>query len=534
MSFTPNRRSALKLTAAASAASALTAAATTNAHANGQKRIAIIGSGYGGAVAARALTEKGYTVDMIEMGADWEKMAAKSNGYKFDQMTSPTERSMWFEDRTDMPLSSIAGMDFVNRAIGRAAGVLGVERFANMKVYVGKGVGGGSLANGGMAVTPTQSYFHQVLPQLDAAEMYATYFPRANANLGVNVPPSDIVGTSKWYQFSRLSASQAAKAGFKHQLVPNVYDWNYMRQENFARVPRSALGGQVIFGNDYGKKSLPKTILATAFATGKVNLTTMTEVTSITQQADGTFSLDLKTIDFKGNLVSNTKKVYDRVIMAAGSVGTNRLLLQAKNFGTIKNLPATLGTNWGPNGNIMVARNMNAATGGYQSGIPAMGVSNWDDSTNSVFAELAPFPAGIDMRIGLYLAITNNPNKGKFTWNNSTGSMELDWDSTKAAPGVAAAKAFMDKINAANPGTSYNTGLFKDGKTFADYFTYHPLGGAVIGETTDLNGEVKGVPGLFIMDGSLIPGKIGVNPFVTITAIAERNMDRLLAAGRFS
>lgn len=534
MSFAPNRRSALKLTAAASAASALTAATATSAHANGQKRIAIIGSGYGGAVAARALTEKGYTVDMIEMGADWEKMAAKSNGYKFDQMTSPTERSMWFEDRTDMPLSSIAGMDFVNRSIGRAAGVLGVERFANMKVYVGKGVGGGSLANGGMAVTPIRSYFQQVLPQLDAAEMYATYFPRANSNLGVNVPPSDIVGTSKWYQFSRLSASQAAKAGFKHQLVPNVYDWNYMRQENFARVPKSALGGQVIFGNDYGKKSLPKTILATAFATGKVNLTTMTEVTSITQQADGTFSLDLKTIDFKGNLVSNTKKVYDRVIMAAGSVGTNRLLLQAKNFGTIKNLPATLGTNWGPNGNIMVARNMNAATGGYQSGIPAMGVSNWDNSTNSVFAELAPFPAGIDMRIGLYLAITNNPNKGKFTWNNSTGSMELDWDSAKAAPGVAAARAFMDKMNAANSGTSYNKGLFKDGKTFADYFTYHPLGGAVIGETTDLNGEVKGVPGLFVMDGSLIPGKIGVNPFVTITAIAERNMDRLLAAGRFA
>lgn len=101
-------------------------------------------------------------------------------------------------------------------------------------------------------------------------------------------------------------------------------------------------------------------------------------------------------------------------------------------------------------------------------------------------------------------------------------------------PGVAAAKAFMDKMNAANPGTSYNTGLFQGGKTFADYFTYHPLGGAVIGETTDLNGEVKGVPGLFVMDGSLIPGKIGVNPFVTITAIAERNMDRLLAAGRFA
>ncbi|MDY6050847.1 MAG: hypothetical protein SPI83_00320 [Rothia sp. (in: high G+C Gram-positive bacteria)] len=213
---------------------------------------------------------------------------------------------MWFEDRTDMPLSSVFGLDYVNRPINRAAGVLGIERFANMKVYVGKGVGGGSLANGGMAVTPNPSFFQQVLPQLDAAEMYATYFPRANTNLGVTTPPSDVVGTSKWYQFSRVSASQAAKAGFKHQFVPNVYDWNYMRQENFSRVPRSALGRQVIFGNDHGKKSLPKTILATAFATGKVNLIPMTEVTALTQQADGTFSLDLKTIDFTGNLVSAT------------------------------------------------------------------------------------------------------------------------------------------------------------------------------------------------------------------------------------
>lgn len=529
-----SRRTALKATAAVGGAALLASQTVSTAHANGQKRIAIIGSGYGGAVAARALTDKGYTVDMIEMGANWGDMAPQSDGYVFDQMTDPTSRSMWFENRTDLPLSNIAGFDFVNRPITPGAGVLGVERFANMKVYVGKGVGGGSLANGGMAVTPERSYFEQVMPMVDAEEMYSTYFPRANANLGVTAPPSDVVGTSKWYQFSRLGAAQAKKAGFQHKFVPNVYDWDYMRRENFDRVAKSALGGQVIFGNDHGKKSLPKTILAKAFASGKVNLTTMTEVTSISQRSNGSFNLILRTIDFSGKVLGVSSRTYDRVIMAAGSVGTNRLLLRAQGTGTIKNLPSTLGSSWGPNGNIMVARNVNAATGSYQSGIPAMGITNWDNSTNSVFAELAPFPAGLDLRIGLYLAITNNPNFGKFTWNPTTRNIDLDWDSTKAAPGVAAAKAFMDKMNAANPGTSYNTGLFLGGKTFADYFTYHPLGGAVLGETTDLNGEVKGVPGLFVMDSSLIPGKVGVNPFVTITAIAERNMDRLIAAGRFN
>ncbi|MBM7051231.1 hypothetical protein JR346_02875 [Rothia sp. ZJ932] len=221
--------------------------------------------------------------------------------------------------------------------------------------------------------------------------------------------------------------------------------------------------------------------------------------------------------------------------MAAGSVGTSRLLMKAKAQGTIRNLPNSTGKSWGPNGNIMAARNISQATGTYQSGIPSMGLTNWDDSQNSVFAELAPLPIPVlEMRTSLYLAITNNPNLGSFTWNAAKNSLGLNWTESMSAPSVLAAKNFLDKINAANPGSSYRNDLFDNRKIFADYFSYHPLGGMVLGEATDLNGEVKGVPGLFVMDGSLIPGKIGVNPFVTITALAERNMDRLVSASRFN
>jgi cholesterol oxidase len=65
-----------------------------------------------------------------------------------------------------------------------------------------------------------------------------------------------------------------------------------------------------------------------------------------------------------------------------------------------------------------------------------------------------------------------------------------------------------------------------------DTFTAHPLGGAVLGDVTDAYGRVKGHPGLYVMDGALVPGSTGAaNPSLTITALAERNIAAVIAAG---
>ena len=83
-------------------------------------------------------------------------------------------------------------------------------------------------------------------------------------------------------------------------------------------------------------------------------------------------------------------------------------------------------------------------------------------------------------------------------------------------------------MNAANR-TKYRTGLFADNKYYADDFTYHPLGGCLLGKATDDYGRVKGYNNLYVVDGSLIPGSVGVNPYVTITALAERNIEHVIA-----
>ena len=60
--------------------------------------------------------------------------------------------------------------------------------------------------------------------------------------------------------------------------------------------------------------------------------------------------------------------------------------------------------------------------------------------------------------------------------------------------------------------------------------TWHSLGGACMGTVCDLEGRVKGQKGLYVLDGALIPGStLCCNPSMTIAAVAERAMDRIVA-----
>ncbi|MBT2231466.1 GMC oxidoreductase [Nonomuraea sp. NEAU-A123] len=512
---------ALALTAHPTAAQAAAGPIGNGAHV----AALVIGTGYGGSVAALRLAQAGVDVHMIEMGMAWDTPG--SDGKIFCSTLAPDNRSYWLRTRTKAPLNYFLGFP-IDRDISRYTGVLDAEEFSGITVYQGRGVGGGSLVNGGMAVTPKRENFAAVLPSVNADEMYNTYYPRANAGLGVGTIRSAWFDSTDWYQFARVGRKHAQRSGFPFVFVPDVYDWNYMEQEAAGTATKSALAGEILYGNNYGKKSLQKTYIAQAKATGRVTISPLHKVTSVAPAAGGGYTVVIQQLNTTGDTTATKTVTADRVFFAAGSVGTSKLLVKLKATGALPNLNAEVGKGWGDNGNVMCGRanHLWDPTGSSQSTIPCAGIDNW--ATGGAFAEVAPLPTGIETFASFYLSITKNPNRAQFSWNATTGQVDLNWQTAWKQPGIDMAKTIFDKINATE-GTIYRTDLFGIYKIWGDHLTYHPLGGAVLNKATDNYGRLAGYAGLYVIDGSLIPGNTSVNPFVTITALAERNIENIIA-----
>ena len=74
-------------------------------------------------------------------------------------------------------------------------------------------------------------------------------------------------------------------------------------------------------------------------------------------------------------------------------------------------------------------------------------------------------------------------------------------------------------------------------KVFKTLVTPHPLGGCNIGTSArngvvDHKGEVFGYPGLYVIDGAIVPRPIGRNPTRTIAALAERAVEEMQEGAR--
>lgn len=271
-------------------------------------------------------------------------------------------------------------------------GVLDRMDFKNIKVYAGRGVGGGSLVNGGMAVQPQKEYFKEIFPDLNADTFWDIYFPRAKQELEVNEISNEYFEKTPYYKFARVGESEAHHAGFKTIRVPNVYSFEYMEKEEAGEVPKSALAKEVIYGNNHGKKSLEKTYLKKAIDTGLLTIQDLHRVDYIAQTKEG-YVVYVDLISTEGLVVAKKTISCKRLFLNAGSIGTTKLLLVSKHKGGMTKLDPSVGNYWGNNGNVMTGRNMvntifnrvenevnknnyKTGTGTKQSTIPVSGIDN--------------------------------------------------------------------------------------------------------------------------------------------------------------
>jgi cholesterol oxidase len=536
-----NRREFVRRTAAtAVGAKILNSSANAEATSGDFVPAIVIGSGFGGAVAALRLGEAGVKTVVLERGRRWPIRPA---GDTFATFEKPDGRASWLSPMT--PIAAIElqfGIQFPPLDI--RTGVLETVYGNGMVVQTGAGVGGGSLVYNAITVEPRREIFQKIFPaQIDFDQMQSIYYPRVRSVIGPSPIPQDLLSTP-FYQSTRVNLEQAQHAGFNPRPVDLAVDWDIVRDEiNQVRV-RSIVAGQCWYGNNSGaKKSLDQNYLAMAEQTNNVEILPLHVVTSIHAHSSKLYAVTVNQINEQGKVLATRTLTCRHLFLAAGSIGTSKLLVRAKVKQTLPQLSNQVGRNWAGNGDFLVMRAglppTNAGTGGpaghflaeYTPPAPLLPICLIEGVTPPHIAQAAAsLPIG---GIATYIGMGLHQPVGSLTYDPLTDAVGVNFPSPldlRLLPFIASSQGSftnttggaLDTLNRQNPG-SFSL-------AYAPFQALHPLGGATVGAVCDSFGRVTNYPGLYVVDGAFIPGFAGlVNPSLTIAALAERSLERVLA-----
>ena len=518
----------------------------------------IIGSGFGGSVAAMRLTEKGYSVLVLEKGKRYEDK-------DFAKINLQFWKYLW------MPAL-------------RAFGILQISTLKGVMVLHGTGVGGGSLGYANVLEIPNDATFatpawNEPLPW---GKTLSPHYDTARKMLGATRNPrlmkADEVLREIAAERGREQTFRATEVGVffgaEEQTVPDPY----FDGKGPKRTGCNFCGGCMVGCRYNAKNTLPKNYLYFAEKNG-AKMVAEVEVTDIQPLTFDSAGARYEVIYRNStSLVSRHSSVRARnVIFAAGVLGTLKLLLQCRDLHrSLPELSPRLGDRVRTNSEALLGGLARDKKVDYSKGIAITSIFNADEVTR---LEPVRYPKGSDLMRIISAPLISQGDSVPLRMIKSLGwSLRHPIDFLRAfvLPGWAYHVTILlimqnvDNCMKLRIGRSLTT-LFRRGlvaepdeaheirarvdvghditRTFAKKIggfpmgslgenllnmptTAHILGGCPIGKdasegVVDERFQVHNYPGLYVIDGSVMPANPGVNPSLTITALAEYAMSKI-------
>jgi cholesterol oxidase len=506
--------------------------------------VIIVGSGFGGSVAALRLTEKGYRVAVIEAGRRFEDD-------EFARTSWDLRRYLW----------------------APAVGCFGIQRIhllRDVMVLAGSGVGGGSLVYANTLYRPLEPFYadKQWAHITDWRAELEPHYDQASRMLGVmtnpSVTPSDEV--------MQKVAADMGVADTYHPTPVGVYFGKpgaSVSDPYFGGAGPSRTGctecGSCMTGCRVGaKNTLMKNYLYLA-ERGGARIIPMTTVTGLTELADGSFEVAIR----KTGRRFRHKLTASQVVLAAGTWGTQQLLHRMKDSGALPRLSARLGELTRTNSEAIIGAGRFTVDSDrdFSRGVAITSSIHPDEHTH---IEPVRYGKGSNAMSMLQTIATDGASEvprwkqalrfmvrhpvqtarllNGYRWSERTVILlvmqSLDNSiTTYLDRGLFGRKRYTSRQGHGEPNPSFipaghqaNQLTAKHiggvaGGTWGEIFdiplTAHFIGGCPIGSDAsegviDPYHRVHGYPDLSVVDGSAITANLGVNPSLTITAQAER------------
>ncbi|WP_125262114.1 GMC family oxidoreductase N-terminal domain-containing protein [Streptomyces alboflavus] len=536
--------------------------------------VIVVGSGFGGSVSALRLTEKGYRVGVLEAGRRFTRGQLPKNSW-----------------------------DIKNYLWAPALGLYGIQRIhllGNVMVLAGAGVGGGSLNYANTLYVPPAAFFDD--PQwkdiTDWQDELRPYYEQAKRMLGVRLNP-----TTTPSDVHLKAAAQAMGVGDSFHMAPvGVFfgDGRDATGESTAEpgkeVPDPYFGGagparractecgECMTGCRHGaKNTLNENYLYLAEKAGAV-IHPMTSVVALTEDSRGGYAVGTLPTDNKRKGRGRTFRAR-RVVLAAGTYGTQTLLHRMKDSHLLPRISGRLGDLTRTNSEALVGAQTTdrryrrrhaglAGAGGkvdFTKGVAITSSIHPNDTTHiepvrygrksnamggMTLLQVPYTVKGGKARVAGWLANTvRHPlltvrSLSNYRWSERTiiGLVMQTLDNSlttyrkekgigkglltarqghgapnpdQIAEATRAATLIAEEINGF-PGSNV-------GELMGTPLTAHFLGGCPIGDGADTGvidpyHRLYGHPGISVVDGAAVSANLGVNPSLTITAQAERAM----------